>query len=209
MLEITGERKKIFTDVASKRQLDLTVLLENVHDPHNIGAVMRSCDSIGIDEIYILYTDPKLIERGYRKSHGSSTGVSDWVKVNYFTDMLLCIKDLNSKYKAIVGTVIDESARMLFEIDLTSSVVLVFGNEKEGISDELKSHLDRKITIPQVGFAHSLNISVACAVSLYEAYRQRNVKGMYQPKTADKIFERFVNLHEAKKTRKAAKKPSF
>ena len=209
MVEISENRKKRFSEVASHRQLDLTVLLENVHDPHNIGAVMRSCDSVGIDEIYILYTDPKLIGRGFKPSHGTSTGINNWVDVHYFTELESCVQKIKTKYKRLVGTLIDHTCKSLYDTDLASSLAIAFGNEKDGISKELAEKLDDNLVIPQVGFAQSLNISVACAVTLYEAFRQRKILGKYNAQQSDHISSRFVHLHESKKLRKGNKRSLF
>ncbi len=209
MIDIAENRKKRFTEVASFRQPDLTVLLENVHDPHNIGAVIRSCDSVGIDEIYILYTDPKLIERGFKQSHGTSTGIHNWVMVQYFTELENCVEQIKAKYKRLVGRLIHQSSKSLYDTDLASSLAIAFGNEKDGISKELAEKLDDNLVIPQVGFAQSLNISVACAVTLYEAFRQRKILGKYNPQQSEHILSRFVHLHESKKLRKGNKKASF
>ena len=89
---MTPEREEKFEKVVAQRQFDLTVILENVHDPHNIGAVLRSCDSVGIREIFVLYTDDKLTEEKLTIGKKSSSGARKWVDVHYFTDVEKCFK---------------------------------------------------------------------------------------------------------------------
>lgn len=209
MTQLTEKRILKLKEVSSYRQTDLTVILENVHDPHNIGAVLRSCDSVGIDEIFILYTEDRLKKRGLQKSDSSSTGINQWIQIHYYTDLDSCIADVRSKYKKILGTNLKEDSNSLYDLDLTDSVALAYGNEKDGLSEEFIAIIDGNFIIPQVGFAQSLNISVACAVSLYETFRQRNNKGKYQSKDQSAIYNRFVELHKAKRTKKSKKGRSF
>ena len=173
------ERSHRIKETIRKRQEGLTVVLENVHDPHNIGAVMRTCDAVGIAEIYVLYTEENLIERGIEVGYNSASGSRKWVEVHYFTELEPCFKSIRMKYDHIVGTHLSESASSLYELDLSCSTALVFGNERDGISKEMLNLLDGNFIIPQMGMVQSLNISVACAVSLFEASRQRKESGLY------------------------------
>jgi tRNA (guanosine-2'-O-)-methyltransferase len=172
-------RKELIREVALKRQKDITVILENVHNSHNVGAVMRTCDSVGITEIYLLNSDNPGEMKNFKLGKRTTSGARKWVDVYVFNEIEPCIKAVRSKYKTIIGTHIGSQAKSLYEIDLTGSVALVFGNEAKGLSEELLAELDGNMIIPQVGMVKSLNISVACAVTLYEAYRQREAKGMY------------------------------
>lgn len=180
MDQMTPKRKAKFNRVANSRQGNLTVILENVHDPHNIGAVLRTCDSVGIHEIYVLYTEDNLSETQITLGKRSSAGARKWVNVYYYRDVERCFKDIRSKYDKIYATHLNEDAQGLYDLDLTASVALLFGNEHDGVSAEALQQVDGNFIIPQVGMVESLNISVACAVSLYEAFRQRKEKGFYE-----------------------------
>lgn len=173
---MTPERTAKITRVLNHRQHDLTVVLENVHDPHNISAVMRTCDAVGVQELYILNTRIGQHEKFGKKSSASAAG---WLTIHQFGDMELCMKALKEKYRHIYATHLGERSASLYELDLTEPVALVFGNEHSGVSEECLQHCTGNFIIPQVGMIESLNISVACAVSLYEAFRQRHGKGFY------------------------------
>ncbi|TCZ73832.1 TrmH family RNA methyltransferase [Flaviaesturariibacter aridisoli] len=173
---MTNERRARIEAVLSKRQSNLTVVLENVFDPHNISAVMRSCDAVGIQEIYVLNTR---IPRHKKFGDRSSSSANKWLTVHQFTDAAACFAELRSKYTRILTTHLSSDAVSLFETDLTVPTALVFGNEHAGVSEEFLAFSDGNFIIPQVGMIQSLNISVACAVTLYEAYRQKSVAGHY------------------------------
>ena len=173
---MTPERDTRLTSVLNKRQDDITVVLENVFDPHNISAVMRSCDAVGIQDIFILTT-----RIGPHKKWGmkSSSSASKWVTVHQFTDTEACFKALRGRYDKILATHLGTESSSLYDLDLTGSIALVFGNEHDGVSKEALAFCDGNFIIPQVGIIRSLNISVACAVSIYEAFRQKSVAGHY------------------------------
>ncbi len=173
---MTPERKQRIENVLSHRQPDLAVLLENVHDPHNISAVMRTCDSVGVQEVYVLNTR---IPRHKKFGSKSSASAASWLTIHQFEKIDECFSRIRAKYDKIFATHLGASSASLYELDLTEKVVLVFGNEHSGVSDEVLELCDGNFLIPQVGMVKSLNISVACAVSLYEAYRQRAQKGYY------------------------------
>lgn len=173
---MTSERKKRLTAVLEKRQHDLTVVLENVFDPHNISAVMRTCDAVGIQDIYIVKT--KLPQhKKFGKRSGSSA--KKWLTVHEFDDIDDCFRELRKRFQKIYTTHLSSDAINLHQMDLTQSVAMVFGNEQKGVSDECRALADGNFIIPQVGIIQSLNISVACAVTVYEAFRQKLQAGHY------------------------------
>ncbi|MBX3255944.1 MAG: RNA methyltransferase [Chitinophagaceae bacterium] len=173
---MTPERRERLLQVLNKRQNNLAVVLENVFDPHNISAVMRSCDAVGIQDIYVLNTR---IPRHKKWGAKSSSSAAKWLTIHQYSDAALCFADLRNRYEKIFTTHLSGDAYNLYEIDLTRSVALVFGNEHTGVSEEIRKLADGNFIIPQVGIIKSLNISVACAVTIYEAYRQKNAAGQY------------------------------
>jgi tRNA (guanosine-2'-O-)-methyltransferase len=173
---MTPERRARLLAVLNKRQSDLTVVLENVFDPHNISAVMRTCDAVGVQEVYVLNTK---IPRHKKFGARSSSSAAKWLSVYQFTDAEACFNALRQKYDRILTTHLSSDAINLYDIDFTSRIALVFGNEHAGVSDEIRAMADGNFIIPQVGIIKSLNISVACAVTLYEAQRQKKLAGHY------------------------------
>jgi tRNA (guanosine-2'-O-)-methyltransferase len=174
---MTPERIKRLNDVLEKRQPGLTVLLENVQDPHNISAVMRTCDAVGIQDIYVLNTQiPKHKKWGAR----SSSSAAKWLTIHQFTDTKACFEALRKNFDKIYTTHLSTDAVGLHTLDFTQRVALVFGNEHGGVSEETIALSDGNFIIPQVGIIKSLNISVACAVSVYEAFRQKSIAGHYE-----------------------------
>lgn len=174
---MTQEREERILQVLDKRQAGITVVLENVFDPHNISAVMRTCDAIGIQEIYVLNTK---IPRHKKWGAKSSSSAAQWLTIRQYTDAEECFSELRKKYDHIFTTHLSSDAVSLYDIDLTRQVALVFGNEHGGVSEEIRALSDGNFIIPQVGIIKSLNISVACAVSLYEAFRQKQAAGHYE-----------------------------
>lgn len=188
---MTNERRQKIESVLSKRQNDLTVVLENVFDPHNISAVMRSCDAVGVQEIYVLNTK---IPRHKKWGAKSSSSAANWLTVHQFENAEDCIAQIRKKYSTILTTHLSGDAVSLYELDLTRPAALVFGNEHSGVSDEIKKMADGNFIIPQVGIIRSLNISVACAVSLYEAFRQKHNAGHYnRQKLTDSEYSSLFN----------------
>jgi tRNA (guanosine-2'-O-)-methyltransferase len=173
---MTPERREKLQSVLSKRQNDITIVLENVFDPHNISAVMRTCDAVGVQELYVLNTK---IPRHKKWGAKSSSSAAKWLTVYQFENAEECFSELRKKYSKILTTHLSSDSVNLYEIDLTQAVALIFGNEHSGVSEEIRKLADGNFIIPQSGIIRSLNISVACAVTLYEAYRQKTLAGHY------------------------------
>lgn len=179
---MTPERIAKLTGVLVKRQPDLTVVLENVFDPHNISAVMRTCDAVGLQDIYILNTK---IPRHKKWGARSSSSAAKWLTVHQFENAEECFSSLRKRFSKILTTHLSSDAVDLYSINMTEPIALVFGNEHSGVSDEIRALADGNFIIPQAGIIQSLNISVACAVTLYEAFRQKNKAGHYDKQRLD------------------------
>ena len=154
----------------------MSVVFECVHDPHNVSAVIRSCDAVGVMDAHGIYYGRNVFPKLGSKSSASAR---KWVNVHLHQTVDACYNELRKRDVKIYTTHMDSDARSLYDLDLTEPCALVFGNEHEGVSDEAREKADANFVIPQVGIVQSLNISVACAVTLYEAYRQRSKAGMY------------------------------
>ena len=183
---MTPERRDKLYAVLSRRQPDITVVLENVFDPHNISAVMRTCDAVGVQDIFILNTR---IPRHKKWGAKSSSSAAKWLTVHQYENVEECFYTLRKRYSKILTTHLSTDAISLYEIDMTESIALVFGNEHNGVSEEIRVLADSNFVIPQAGIIRSLNISVACAVTLYEAYRQKNNAGHYNRNNMDDVMK--------------------
>jgi tRNA (guanosine-2'-O-)-methyltransferase len=173
---MTPQREHRITSVLDKRQEDIVIVLENVFDPHNISAVMRTCDAVGVQDLFVLNTR---IPRHKKWGAKSSSSAAQWLTIHQYDNAEDCFAQLRKRADRILTTHLSGDAVSLYELDLTGRIALVFGNEHSGVSDEIRALADGNFIIPQVGIIKSLNISVACAVTLYEAYRQKTVAGHY------------------------------
>ena len=206
------ERKERLASVAARRQPNFTVVLENVHDPHNIGAVLRSCDSVGIREIFVLYTEPNLDMEKIEIGKNASSGARKWIDIHLYHDVAACFEHVQKHYEHIWATHLGEKAVDLYEIDFTQSVALLFGNERDGVSEASLKYATGNFLIPQMGMVQSLNISVACAVTLYEALRQRRAADMYGANNpmdeAERttLVEAYLDRHDRKNYNKFVRK---
>jgi tRNA (guanosine-2'-O-)-methyltransferase len=173
---LTDERYNKLKNVLEKRQTSLTVVLENIADPHNLSACLRSCDAVGILNVNLVYDGnqsfPKLGEK-------SSASAKKWIALKRFRSIQECYDELRKEGKKIYTTHLGKDSSSLYDLKLYEPVALVFGNEHDGVSETASELSDGNFIIPQVGMIQSLNISVACAVSVYEAFRQRLINGMY------------------------------
>jgi len=172
-LEERVEKLKL---VLEKRNFQSTFVFENIHDPHNVSACMRSCDATGIAKVHLIYYGgqkfPKLGER-------SSASARKWVETVKHESIEDCYNKLRAEGKKIYTTHMSKDAVSIYDLDLTQPVALVLGNEHEGVSEEAVELADGNYLIPQIGMIQSLNISVAAAVSAYEIFRQRLNAGLF------------------------------
>ncbi|MCB0575997.1 MAG: RNA methyltransferase [Saprospiraceae bacterium] len=200
------KREKKIRSVIRQSQPDLTVVLENIYDPLNISAVLRSCDAVGIRELFVVYSQDYLEKRRLVVGKRTSGGTFKWIDVYLFEDLEECMRRVKQRYGRVLAALppADDTAE-LYTHDLAQSTALMFGNEDEGLSAEAQAFADGRFTIPQSGFAESLNISAACAVTLFEAKRQRAEKGFYDehpkmsPEQQEQLFDRWSAMLKSRK----------
>jgi len=177
-------------------QPDLTIVLENIHDPHNVSAIMRTCDAVGIRRVNLLYTEEKFPKIGKK----SSASAHKWVENQKFRSVQDCYGYLKGNGFLVAASVVDIGPRLarsgsgsisLYELDLRKQIALVFGNEHRGVSEEAASSADIRFQVPMFGMVQSLNVSVACAITIYEALRQRMESGDFgKQKIGDVEFKK-------------------
>jgi tRNA (guanosine-2'-O-)-methyltransferase len=193
---LTAKRFTRIKNVVNTRQKYFTIVLENIHDPHNVSAILRSADAVGIDKIYLVYNSNKFPKIG----KVSSASAKKWIELVKFDNVKECFSELRKNKYKIYSTHINKNKKnsSLYDLDLTKKIALVFGNEHTGVSDDVMELSDKKFLIPMYGMIQSLNVSVAVAVCLYEALRQRELKKMYvksgfSKKELDKKINNYIN----------------
>lgn len=187
----TDRRRQRIESVLHRRQPDLTVVLENVHDAHNAAAVLRSCEAVGIATIHLVYT----LEDPPKKAFGrrASASAAKWIDCVYHESIEECYEALRADGFEIVATSLEGRSHSYFNHDYTVPTAIVLGNEMRGLTDEAVELADASVYMPMAGMVQSLNISVACAVTLFEAFRQRLADGQYDtPKYAESFIDSAV-----------------
>ncbi len=158
-----------------KRQPTLKLVIENIHDPHNVSAIFRTCDAAGIPKVSLLYNLEEFPKIGKK----SSASAFKWIEREKFKNVDECYNSLRKDGFKIYASQISDDEKEFFELDFTNRVAIVLGNEHRGISEEAAKLADERFLIPMYGMVQSLNVSVSAAITIYEALRQRKLKGMY------------------------------
>lgn len=180
---MTPDRLIRINNMLNHRQPDLTVCMEGVHKTHNLAAVVRTADAIGISDVHAVWKSEEMEVRG-----GSAAGSQNWVDVHNYSNTDDAITELKRQNMQVLVTHLSETSVDFREIDYTKPTAIVLGQEKFGASEAALELADQHIVIPMVGMVQSLNVSVANSVVLYEAQRQRKAAGMYDRATIS--FER-------------------
>jgi tRNA (guanosine-2'-O-)-methyltransferase len=177
-------------EVLAARQDSLMVVLENIHDPHNVSAIFRTCDAVGVPKVCLVYNMEKFPKIGKK----TSASALKWVEKEKYKSIEKCYSELRSNGFRIYASAINHESKNIYELDLTVKAAIVLGNEHRGVSEEAAGAADDTFMIPMFGMVQSLNVSVAGAVILYEALRQRIRKGMYDKSGITN--ERFLETEE-------------
>ncbi|MDJ0579684.1 tRNA (guanosine(18)-2'-O)-methyltransferase TrmH [Crocosphaera sp.] len=166
--------------VLDKRQPDLTVLTEDVHKPHNLSAIIRTCDAVGILDVHTINKTDE-----FPTFSQVSQGSDKWIFLHTHPDIRTAINYLKHKNFKIYAAHFTDQSLDYREIDYTQPTAILLGAEKWGVSEEAANLVDGNIIIPMLGMVQSLNVSVAAAVILFEAQRQRLAKKMYDTSRLD------------------------
>ena len=172
-MSVLPKRFKRIKNVLKGRMQNLTVLVEAVNKPHNLSAILRTCDAAGVLEANFISK-----ENETKVFNSTAQGSQKWVRLNNYLSCNSAISTLKEKGFKLYGTTLNKKSIDYREIDLTQNTCFVLGAEKWGLSDELISQVDECIFIPMSGMVQSLNVSVAAAILLFEAIRQRDRIGL-------------------------------
>lgn len=171
---MTPERFQTLKTALARRQPDLTVLAENVHKPHNVAALLRSCDAVGVYELNAVSPTG-----AFERPHMVAGGTGAWVRVRVHAHIATAISYLKKVKYQVVAAHFSENSVDYRAPDYTRPTAILMGSELYGVSAEAAALADAHVRIPMRGLAASLNVSVAAALLLYEAARQREAAGLY------------------------------
>lgn len=174
---ITEHKKSVMERVLAERTRFITVVLEDIFKPHNASAVLRTCDCFGVQDIHVI---EKI--NSYKVNPYVTRGASQWVDLQKYyqeegSSVKACFQNLRQKGYKIYGTSPAPQSISIYDLEPKEKLALVFGNEHEGISEEVKSNCDGLVHIPMLGFTESFNISVAASIMLFDLIQKA---GKYQ-----------------------------
>jgi tRNA (guanosine-2'-O-)-methyltransferase len=170
---VTDDRLEKMKKILFTRQKTLRVFMDYVYSPHNLSAIVRTCDAVNVGKLYYRH------QKKVKLNNEITMGAHKWIFHEYIDDIEKFYKDIKSQGYQVVVTLLDEDTVDFREVDYTKPTLIVLGNEVDGASKISIKYADKKVIIPMYGMSQSLNVSVANGVILYEAQRQRAIKGMY------------------------------
>lgn len=185
---MTPERFARLRSVLDRRQPDLTVLADFVHKPHNISAIIRSCDAFGVADVHLAMAESD--RSTFRASKAAAQGAEKWVNVALHAHMSDSICALQEEGYQVCAAHLSERAVPYRDIDYTLPTAILLGAEKDGVSASVAAQVDHHIIVPMVGMVESFNVSVAAAIILSEAHNQRQDAGFYDtPRITGERYE--------------------
>lgn len=190
---LTDRRLTKLKKATEARQRDLVVVLEDIHDPHNAAAVFRTCDGLGIQNVYLIFEQEKSFNPR-QVGKVSSASANKWLDFHVYHSTEDCLRELKKAGYQIFATALTPGAQSIFKTNFKNQkVALLLGNEHRGLSAQALELADKKIILPMQGMAQSLNLSVTAAIFLYEAVRQRRNQSRHllSKKESQKLLKDF------------------
>ncbi len=185
MYLVSDERLKKMKKILETRQDTLRVFMDYVYSPHNLAAIVRTCDAVNIGKLYYRH------QKKVKLNNEITMGAHKWIFHEYVENIEKFYQNIKNQGYQVVVSLLDEDTVTFREVDYTKPTLIVLGNEVDGASEISIKYADKKVIIPMFGMSQSLNVSVANAVILYEAQRQRTLKGMYEkPQLSPEIIEK-------------------
>ncbi|WP_104991695.1 tRNA (guanosine(18)-2'-O)-methyltransferase TrmH [Deinococcus sp. NW-56] len=177
---MTPERYQKILRVLRRRQPTLTVLMDEVNKPHNLSAIVRTCDAVGVLQAHAVPPQGGHLAAFEGHTYAATSGSAHkWVPVQAHADAISAVRDLQGRGFQVLATHLSQRSVDYREPDYTRPTCVLLGAEKWGVSDEAAEAADANIVVPMFGMVQSLNVSVAAATILFEAQRQRLAAGMY------------------------------
>ncbi|TVR84079.1 MAG: RNA methyltransferase [Saprospirales bacterium] len=207
-MKINQRRLERIRKTVANRQLDFTVVMEHFTDLHNMGAVLRSCEAVGIQNVHLIPHPESGRKRNVKLGKRTSAGARKWLNVFTHDNIDECFEYLRPKYQQILCTSLSGPSKSVYETDLTLRTAVILGNEKLGVSERAVQLSDGNLLIPMMGMMESLNVSVACSVILFEGMRQRLAAGKYSDELGpDKtsLYEDYLERHRSRYKGKKSK----
>ena len=196
MRNLTDKRLGKIQNVIAKRQSGLTLVLEDIHDPHNAAAIIRTCDAFGIQKVIFIFEK----EESYnprRIGKSSSSSANKWLTFETYKSTEECLKILKKEDYEIVSTALSPKSENLYRANLThKKIALIVGNEHSGVSKTVLENSDLVVMLPMSGMVQSLNVSVSTGIFIYEIIRQRRGSGRVYSlslKEQDTLLESFTS----------------
>ena len=180
-MSVLPRRFKRIKSVLNKRIQNLTVLVEGVSKPHNLSAILRTCDAAGVFEANFICNKNEV-----KTFNSTAQGSQKWVNLNNHSSSIDAAKKLKKKGFKLFGTTLNKKSIDYRKLDFTQNTCFILGAEKWGLSEDLIAEVDECIYIPMYGMVQSLNVSVAASILLFEAIRQRDRVGLL-PKNGEGI----------------------
>lgn len=187
---VTEERKKRFDEVIKNRTRFVSIALEDIYQPHNASAVLRSCDCFGIQDVHIIENANK-----YTINPDVALGSYKWLNLYKYNktenNTVACVNELKAKGYAIAVTSPHKDSYNIENVPLNKKLALFFGTEMQGMSPELEKSAEVFVKIPMMGFTESFNISVAAAISMYtlsNRLRKENIQWQLDEEEKDTIL---------------------
>lgn len=187
-------RRQKLLSVAQKRQMGFIVVLEDIHDPHNAAAILRTCDAFGVQTVYFVFQEEKPYNPK-RIGKASSSSANKWLDITIFNSTSSCLAALNKDGYTIMATDLSPVAQNIYDAVLSpGNIALVVGNEHRGVSAEMLKKSDMVLAIPMVGMVQSLNVSVAAALCIAEIIRKRSIQTsfLYPEGRTQELVSRWV-----------------
>ena len=176
--------------VLGKRQPSFRIVIENIHDPHNVSAIFRTCDAAGVPKISLVYNIEKFPKIGKK----SSASAYKWIEREKYKSIEECYNQLRKETFIIYASSLNSDSKNIYDLDFTKKTAIVFGNEHRGLSKEAEEGADETFFIPMYGMVQSLNVSVSAAITIYEALRQRSLQGLYdESELSQKELQKLIN----------------
>lgn len=191
---LTEERRDKIDKVLRERTYHVCTVLDGIYDRGNVSAVIRSAEALGYQSMHVIES-----QEHFKEANRVTQGTDKWLDIERYPEPGACVEVLKERGYRIVATEL-EASRPLDEVSFEEPTALVFGNEKDGVSEEVLEAADERVIVPMVGFAQSYNISVCAALCLYEVFQRRRAELGRQGDLSEEEFEILRALYYLRST---------